>query len=99
MLNPNIVNIRDILRNHKQVLNKVKRTRQRVTVVNQNEPQVGIVSLDDLKRLEELDKQSRYQQSTKSLLDTAKKIREVLKDKKLPADLSAKHDDYHYGGQ
>ena len=55
------VNIRDILRNHKQVLARVKQTKQRVTVVSQDQPQVGIVSLDDLKRLEELDKQIKYQ--------------------------------------
>ena len=96
MLQANIVSIRDILRNHKQVLERVKNKKQRLTVVSQEEPQVGIVSLDDLRKLEELDKQTKYQSSTKSLLVTAKKIRQVLKNEQLPADLSIRHDYYHY---
>lgn len=96
MLNTTNVNIRDILRNHKHVIEQVKKKRERVTVVSQQEPQVGIVSLEDLKRLEELDKQEQYQQSTKSLLEVARKVREVLKDETLPKDLSTKHDAYHY---
>ena len=96
MLQSNIVNIREILRNHKQVLERVKNSNQRITVVSGVKPQVGIVSLDDMKRLDELDKQTKYQASTKSLLDTAKKIREVLKDENLPKDLSERHDFYHY---
>lgn len=96
MLNANTVNIRDILRNHKQVLDHVKHTKERVTVVNQDIPQVGIVSLDDLKRLEEMDKRAKYQASTKSLLEAANKVRGVLKNEHLPEDLSAKHDYYHY---
>ena len=96
MLDANIVNIRDILRNHKKVLDRVKKSKQRITVVNQKNPQVGIVSLEDLKKLEELETQTKNQASTKSLLDTAKKIRQVLKDKKLPGDLSKNHDLYHY---
>jgi PHD/YefM family antitoxin component YafN of YafNO toxin-antitoxin module len=78
------------------LLEQVKKTKKRVTVVSQNHPQVGIVSLDDLNRLDELDKQARYQQSTKSLLEVAKKVREVLKNEKLPEDFSTRHDHYHY---
>lgn len=96
MLNANTVNIRDILRNHKQILERIKSTKKRVTVVTQDIPQVGIVSLDDLIKLEELDKQAKYQSSTKSLLDVAKKVRGVLKNQHLPKDLSTKHDYYHY---
>lgn len=92
----NTVNIRDILRSHKQVLERVKKTKERVVIVSQEQPQAGLVSLDDLKRLDQLDKQQKYQQSTKSLLDVAKKVHELLKDEKLPADLSTKHDYYHY---
>ena len=92
------VNIRDILRSHKQVLERVKQTKERVIIVSQGQPQAGLVSLDDLKRLEELDEQQKYQQSTKSILEAAKKVHQVLKenDEHLPADLSARHDYYHY---
>lgn len=90
------VNIRDILRSHKQVLERVKQKKERVVIVSQKQPQAGLVSLDDLKKLEELDKAQKYQQSTKSLLAVAEKIHKLLKEEKLPADLSAKHDYYHY---
>lgn len=87
MLNTNPVNIRDILRSHKKVLEGVKNKKRRVVVLNQDEPQVGIVSLDDLNKLEEIDKQERYQSSTKSLLEVATKVRRVIKED-LPRDLS-----------
>lgn len=92
----NTVNIRDILRSHKQILERVKLSKERVVIVSQEQPQAGLVSLDDLKKLEGLDKQQKNQQSTKSLLEVAKKVHDLLKDEKLPADLSAKHDYYHY---
>lgn len=92
----NTVNIRDILRSHKQVLERVKQNKERVVIVSQKQPQAGLVSLDDLKKLEGLDKEQKYQQSTKSLLAVAKKVHNLLKDEKLPADLSTKHDYYHY---
>ena len=94
----NTVNIRDILRSHKQVLERVKQSKKRVVIVSQDQPQAGLVSLEDLKKLEELDKQQKYQQSTKSLLEVAKKVHKLLKDEKLPADLSTRHDYYHYEG-
>lgn len=96
MLNANTVKIRDILRNHKQVLEYVKHTKKRITLVNQDIPQVGIVSLDDLKKLDELDKRAKYQASTKSLLNVAKKVQAVLKNEHLPKDLSTRHDYYHW---
>lgn len=95
----NTVNIRDILRSHKQVLERVKLKKERVVIVSQKQPQAVLVSLDDLNRLEELDKQQKYQQSTKSILEVAKKVHQILKenDEHLPSDLSTKHDYYHYG--
>lgn len=92
----NTVNIRDILRSHKQVLERVKQNKERVVIVSQEQPQAGLVSLDDFKKLEGLDKEQQYQQSTKSLLAVAKKVHDLLKGEKLPADLSTKHDYYHY---
>ncbi len=92
----NTVNIREILRSHKQVLERVKQKKERVVIVSQERPQAGLVSLDDLKKLEEMDKQQKYQQSTKSLLEAAKAVHQLLKDEKLPRDLSTRHDYYHY---
>lgn len=94
----NTVNIRDILRSHKQILQRVKQKKERMIIVNQKQPQAGLVSLEDLSKLEQLDKQQKYQQSTKSILEVAKKVHQILKDNNehLPSDLSIKHDYYHY---
>lgn len=92
----NTVSIRDILRSHKRVLEGVKKNKERVVIVSQEQPQAGLVSLEDLERLEELDQQQKYQQSTKSLLGVARKVHKLLENEKLPANLSTKHDYYHY---
>jgi PHD/YefM family antitoxin component YafN of YafNO toxin-antitoxin module len=96
MMQPTNVTARDILRNYKAIITKVKTTKQPAIVVSKKEPQVAIVSMGDLQRLTELDQLERNQRSTKSLLETAMKIRELLKDEKLPKDLSVNHDIYHY---
>ncbi len=92
------VNIRDILRSHKQVLDRVKGKKERLTIVSEKQPQAGIVSLDDLKKLEELDQLERNTASTQALLNAAKKVHQLLNEKgeELPTDLSDRHDYYHY---
>lgn len=87
MLDTITVTARDILRNYREVFNKVKKTKQPVVVISKKEPQVAIVSLDDLEILKIL----KNKQSTKALLDMAGII---PKGSGLPADLSEKHDDY-----
>ncbi len=87
MLDTVTVNARDILRNYKQVFDKVKKTKQPAVVVSQKEPQVAIVSLDDLEKL----KQLKNRQSTKTLLNMAGII---PKGSGLPSDLSKKHNEY-----
>lgn len=87
MLDTITVTARDILRNYRQVFNKVKKTKQPAVVVSKKEPQVAIISLDDLERLKAL----KNKQSTKALLDMAGMI---PKGSGLPADLSEKHDEY-----
>lgn len=87
MLDTVTVTARDILRNYKEVFDKVKRTKQPAVVLSQKEPQVAIVSLDDLERLRAL----KNKQSTRALLDLAGAI---PKGSGLPIDLSEKHDEY-----
>jgi len=96
MITSQTINIRTILRNHKKIFDQVKNRKNRLTVVSQDEPQVGIISIDDLKKLEAYEEQERNQQSTKSLLEVADKVQELLKNETLPKDLSLRHDDYHY---
>ena len=87
MLNAVTITARDMLRNYKEVFNKVKKTKQPAVVVSRKEPQVAIVSLDDLEKLKIL----RNKQSTKALLDLSGII---PKGSGLPADFSEKHDEY-----
>jgi prevent-host-death family protein len=92
MMPPMTITTRDILRNYKLIINQIRETKQPAIIVSQKEPQVAIVSLDDFKNLQNM----RFKNSAKSLLDTAVKVRELLKDEKLPADLSERHDFYNF---
>lgn len=78
------------MRQYKRVIEQVKTTKEPAVVVSQRQPQVAIVSLDDLDQLTQLHARSGGQ----VLLDTARRVRELLKDEHLPADLSMHHDHY-----
>lgn len=93
MLEPSMITTRDFIRNYKTVLNRVHKTRQPAVVVSHKKPQVAIVSLSDFKKLEEF----KYKNSANALLDLTQKVRELLKDEKLPQDLSTRHDYYLWG--
>lgn len=84
------ITARDILRDYKNVFNDVKRTNRPAIVTSHKEPQVAIISLEDLEKLQRLQNRD----SAKSLLDFAEKARRLLEDEKLPGDLAANHDDY-----
>lgn len=87
------ITARNILRDYKNVFNNIKKTNQPAIVTSHKEPQVAIVSLEDLEKLQNL----RNKDSTKNLLEFAEKARELLKDEKLPADLAINHDSYLWG--
>lgn len=87
MLDTITISTRDILRNYKEVFNRVRNTKQPAVVISKKKPQVAIVSLDDLEKL----RQFKNKQSTKALLDMAGII---PKGSGLPADLSEKHNEY-----
>lgn len=87
MAQVNSITSREILRNYKEIFDRVKKTNQRTIVFSHKEPQVAIVSLEDLEQLLQL----QYKNSTRSLLDFTSKARAVLKGEKLPKDLATKH--------
>lgn len=87
MLSTNTITPRDILRNYKEVFDKVKKTNQPAVVISRKEPQVAIISLDDLEKL----RQFKNKQSTKALLALSGII---PKGSGLPYDLSEKHNEY-----
>lgn len=84
------VSASDIQKNYKDVLERVKNTRQPALLMSQKEPQAVIVSLEDFAKLQEW----RRKNSAQNLLDWAKEVQELLKDEKLPADLASRHDYY-----
>ncbi len=90
MIQVNTVTSREILRNYKEVFDHIKKTNQRTIVVSHKEPQVAIVSLNDLEQLQQM----HYKNSTKNLLNFTSQARAVLREVKLPKDLAAKHDRY-----
>jgi len=87
MLNTINVTVREILRNYREVFDRVKKTKQPAVVISQREPQVAIISLDDLEKLKIL----KNKQSTKALLGM---VGIIPKGSGLPGDLSKKHNDY-----
>ena len=88
-----IVTARDILRDYKSVFNDVRKTKRPAIVTTHKEPQVAIVSLEDLQRLQRLQNKD----SSKNLLDFAERARKLLKNEKLPEDLASRHDEYLWG--
>lgn len=87
MIPTTIVTAREIARNAKAIFTRVKTTRERAVVMSQREPQVAIVPLDDLRKLEAEEQRA----GTPVLLDLAGVI---PKRSGLPADLSTHHDEY-----
>jgi PHD/YefM family antitoxin component YafN of YafNO toxin-antitoxin module len=87
------VTARDILRDYKSVFNDVRNTRRPAIVTAHKEPQVAIVSLDDLEELQRL----KNKDSAKNLLDFSERARKLFTDEKLPKDLATNHDNYLWG--
>lgn len=80
----------DIQKKYKDVVARVKQTRQPAMLMNKNEPQAVIISLEDYETLQEV----RRRNSAKNLLAWAREVRELLKNEQLPRDLSTRHDYY-----
>jgi prevent-host-death family protein len=72
------VNIRDLSRTPKKVIEEIKKTKQPKQIVSQKKPQAVIVSLEDYERLEELKSKQRSEASMEVLLEL------VQLGKKLP---------------
>lgn len=89
-MNTFLVSSTDIQKRYREIVQRVKETKQPAVLMNLKEPQAAIVSLEDLAQLQDL----RRRQSGQNLLNWAQEVREILKDEKLPADLAARHDYY-----
>ena len=92
-MNTFAVSARDIQRNYRDIVERVRQTGQPALLMSQKQPQAAIVSLGDLEKLS----QARRKNSAQALLDLAQEVQALLKDEPLPADLSQKHDYYLWG--
>ena len=81
------ISARDMLRNYKGVMAKVRKTGRPVIVTNRKELQVALVSLADLELLH----LAKQRKATQALLDLAGSI---PKGTGLPADLAKNHSEY-----
>ncbi|GEM_PF-515278 len=54
----NTASARDVQRNYRKVIEKVKKTNKPVVVISRNQPEVAIVSLDVLEEYERLKKET-----------------------------------------
>lgn len=93
MLNTNIIPARNLQKSYKSIIEAVKLKKGPVILTTNNKHQAAIVSMEDLKKLEEL----KSKNSGKALFEIVKKAHQILTNEELPKDLSKNHDKYLYG--
>ncbi len=80
----------DIQKKYREVVDRVRATRQPAVLMNKKEPQAVIVSLEDFEQLQEF----RRRNSGRVALKLVQEVRELLRDEHLPSDLAERHDYY-----
>ena len=91
MLNTTLIPARNLQKSYKSIIEGFKTKKQAVVLTTNNQPQVAIVSLEDLETL----RQSRAIQASLDMLKLANESREELKN--LPSDLRGKANEILYG--
>jgi prevent-host-death family protein len=89
-MNTTTVTVRELQRNQKDVIERVKKTKQPAVVVNQDEPQVILMPLDAAREFERLQRK----EALERLLAFSEEMAVKYKDKPIPTDLSVNHDKY-----
>lgn len=91
MLNPIIVNSRELLRNQKKIFANVNATHKPAIIVNRKQKLVAVISLDSFDKLEQLTNLK----NTRSLLNLAEVVeKHPIKG---PKDLSTNLNKYAWG--
>lgn len=90
MLATNTVPARDLQKSYKSIIEGVKARKHSVVLTTNNKPQVAIVSLEDLERIQ----QAKSTQTSLDMLKLAIESKEELKS--LPADLRKKANEVLY---
>lgn len=91
MLNTTTIPARNLQKSYKAIIEAVKTNKQPMVLTSKNKPQVAIVSLQDLERIQK----SKAVAASLEILKLAEESREELKN--LPADLRLKADEILYG--
>lgn len=95
MLNTQVITARRLLRDYKQVVADVKRTKKPAIVTSNKEEQIAIIPVEDLKDLE----MGKAQKSGQALLNLSKLFDALPKKSNIPTDLAINHDYYAWGGK
>lgn len=90
MLSSHIVPARNLQKSYKSIIEDVRRKKRAVILTTNNEPQVAIVSLEDLERIQ----QAKVMQASLDMLKLATESREELKN--LPSDLRERANEILY---
>ncbi len=89
-MNSLTVSSRDISRNYQQVFKQVQRSQRPAVVMNRQQPQVVIISLEEYELFQQLEKAA----SGQRLGQAVQQARSLIKDQQLPADLASNHNKY-----
>lgn len=92
MLNTNIMPARNLQKSYKSIIEDVKVKKRAVILTTNNKPQVALVSLEDLEKIQ----QAKAAAASLDLLKLAIENREELKS--LPSDLRKRANEILYSG-
>ena len=95
MLNTQFITARKLLREYRQVVEDVRRTKKPAIVTSNNVEQVAIIPVEDLKDLE----MGKAQKSGQALLNLSKLFDALPKEPNIPIDLATNHNYYAWGGE
>lgn len=91
MLNPTIIPARNLQKSYKSIIEAVKTKKRAIVLTTNNKPQVAIVTLEDLEKIQ----QTKTAQGASEMLKFVEEHKEDLKQ--LPANLREIADDILYG--
>lgn len=91
MLNTNIIPARNLQKSYKSIIDDVKTKKRAVILTTNNKPQVALVSLEDLEKIQ----QAKASAASLDLLKLAIESREELKS--LPSNLRKRANEILYG--
>lgn len=93
MLNIQFITARKLLRDYKQVVEEVKRTKKVAVITSDKKEQVALIPVEDLQDLA----LGKAQKSGQALLNLSKLFGDLKKESNIPKNLAMDHDLYAWG--